>query len=71
MKKSSAKEKNANYDFKQVDPAHPMGHGQYANMPEKPMLLKFSGKHGYRDGIVNNFTVDVEAVSDIDENMRS
>lgn len=66
-----AKNKNANYDFaKQKEPKSPMGQGSFANMPDKPIMMGFSGEHDYRDGIVNSFTSNIRYVSDIDENQR-
>jgi hypothetical protein len=63
------KDKNANYDFSvQKEPANPFGHGQFANMPEKPMFMGFDREHSYRDGIVNSFTVGLTDLTKIHEN---
>jgi hypothetical protein len=62
---------NANYDFsRQVDPNSPMGHGEFANMPEKPIMREYSNEPQYRDGLINSFTSNIRDVSDICENER-
>lgn len=62
---------NANYDFaKQKKAAKSIGQGSYANLPEEPMIKSFGFKPGYRDGIINDFTADIEGISDISENKR-
>ena len=69
--KYSDMKKNANYDeIERVEPMKRMGSGQFANMPESPMLMKFSDDHGYRDGIINDFSCSVEYVSGIAENHK-
>lgn len=45
-----------------------MGHGSYANMPEKPIMRPFPMAKGYRDGILNDVTHDLDEISGIDEN---
>ncbi len=63
------KDKNANYDFSvQKEPENPFGHGDYANMPNRPMFMEFDHEHTYRDGIVNSFTVGITETSKIHEN---
>ncbi len=63
------KDRNANYDFSiQKEPAKPYGHGEYANLPQRPMLMAFDHEHTYRDGIVNSFTVGLTETSKINEN---
>lgn len=60
---------DANYDYSsQVQPKKPMGHGQYANMPDGAMIREFPHKPTYRDGIVNGFTADLDSLSEIEEN---
>ena len=61
---------NANYDFKQKAPMAPMGHGSFANMPEKPMFASFAKNGDYRDGLVNSFTCNIDELSKVDENGR-
>lgn len=62
---------NANYDFsKQVQPKVPMGHHDFANMPDQPIMRDFSHEPEYRDGIINSFTSNIRDVSDISENQR-
>jgi len=64
--------KNANYNFAdQKEPRKRMGEGDFANMPSSVKYLRFKENAGYRDGILNNFTCDVEDVSGIYENERS
>lgn len=61
---------NANYDFKRHAPHSPMGHGSFANMPEKPIFATFSREDNFRDGIQNNPVMSVDLLSKVDENMR-
>lgn len=64
-------EQEANYQFyPPPEPAHPMGQGEFANMPTKPMISTFSRQHEHRDGIINSFTTNVEFISDIAENQK-
>lgn len=63
------KDRNANYDFSvQKEPSDPYGHGQFANLPQRPMFMEFDHEHTYRDGIVNSFTVGITETSKINEN---
>lgn len=63
------KDRNANYDFAvQKEPENPMGHGEYANLPQQPKYMTFDKEHTYRDGVVNSFTVGITDVSKINEN---
>ena len=63
------KDKSANYDYSvQKEPEDPFGHGQYANLPQRPMFMEFDHEHTYRDGIVNSFTVGITETSGIHEN---
>jgi len=62
--------KNANYSFKDKEPSKRMGQGEYANMPDKPIQMKFSDKCDMRDGIRNSFVCSVEEISGIEENHR-
>ncbi len=63
--------RNANYDFnKQVNPLKRMGQADHANLPQRPMYMKFGHNNGYRDGIINSFTTDIEETSDISENQK-
>lgn len=65
----SKKYRNANYDYdEQASPKVPMGQDEYANLPQQPKIMRFSHNHGYRDGIINDFSVSVYEVSDVDEN---
>lgn len=67
MKKAS--KKDMNYDFKdQKAPKKPMGHGSYANMPEKAMIRDFPMQPEYRAGLINNYAHDIEEISEIPEN---
>ena len=64
------KAKNANYDFKQKAPEHPIGSGSYANLPDKPIYATFAPEATYRDGIINSFNAGVDMLSKVDENGR-
>lgn len=69
MAKDYSKKRSANYGMEKLpEPSKRMGSTGYANLPDKPMYMSFSGKNGYRDGIVNNFTCDISEVSGIEEN---
>jgi hypothetical protein len=60
----------ANYEFyKMHEPAIPMGSGSFANLPDQPILKMFSRKHQHRDGITNSFSVDLDDMSGIEENV--
>ena len=62
-------QKDANYDFAdQKAPKKPMGHGSFANMPEKPIIAKFPNEPYYRGGIANDYVTDVQKISEIPEN---
>lgn len=61
---------NANYDFKQHAPKLRMGSGSFANLPREAIFRSFSGKVDYRGGIPNNPVMDVNFISEVDENMR-
>lgn len=61
---------NANYSFIQHEPLVPMGHGEYANMPEKPILKPFNRPDKYRGGVANNFDYGIDNVSGIRENRK-
>lgn len=60
---------NANYNFSiQQEPITRMGDKDFANMPDRPMHLRFDNRDSYRDGIINSFTCGITEVSDIHEN---
>lgn len=60
---------NANYNFSvQQEPITRMGDKDFANMPDRPMYLRFDDRSSYRDGIINSFTAGITEVSDIHEN---
>lgn len=60
---------NANYNFSvQQEPITRMGDKDFANMPDRPMYLRFDDRSSYRDGIINSFTCGITEVSDIHEN---
>ncbi|NJL54186.1 hypothetical protein HC928_02720 [bacterium] len=62
---------NANYDFsKQKEPAHRMGSGSFANLPEKSFIKSLPKAPCYRGGNVDSFTNDLSKVTGIDENSR-
>jgi hypothetical protein len=62
-------EKDANYDLpEKKEPSTRMGQSSFANMPDKPIMKAFSKKHGYRDGIVNDYSCSLDETSGIDEN---
>ena len=66
-----SRSRNANYDFdKQKDPKKPMGQGDYANMPSRPMMVPYGQPEDYRDGLVNSFNANIRITSDICENER-
>lgn len=71
MAKLEKNSRNANYKFekKDVKPAT-WGAKSFANLPENPMYMGFSGKHDYRDGIINGFTCEVSEMSGIEENEK-
>lgn len=48
----------------------PMGYGQFANMPDKPMMEPFPKSEDYRGGICNNKVRGIEKISKIYENMQ-
>lgn len=63
--------RNANYNFEKHDlPMKKMGENDYANLPQRPMYMGFSGKHDYRDGIINGFTCEISEISKIAENEK-
>lgn len=71
MKKGQKPPKVANYDYsRQAEPSKPMGHGDYANMPDGAMIRPFSKSHNVRSGVVNDFACGLEQISGIDENYR-
>lgn len=60
---------NANYNFSvQQEPITRMGDKDFANMPDRPMYLRFDNRSSYRDGIINSFTYGITETSDIHEN---
>ena len=60
---------NANYNFSvQQEPITRMGDKDFANMPDRPMYLRFDNRDSYRDGIINSYTAGITEVSDIHEN---
>ncbi len=71
MAKLYSNDRNANYKFEKKD-SRPKtwGNGSFANLPDRPMYMGFSGKHDYRDGIINSFTTEVSEMSGIEENQR-
>lgn len=71
MKHKLKANQEANYEFyKMHDPVVPMGNGSFANLPEKPILAQFSRNHEHRDGITNSFTIDLDSLSSIEENVK-
>lgn len=64
------KEKDANYDYKNVAPKRRMGQGSYANLPDAPIFATFSDQCDYRGGIKNGFVQSVDLLSKVDENMK-
>lgn len=62
------KAKDANYDFKQKAPEHPIGQGSYANLPNKAIYASFAPERTYRDGVVNSFNAGVDMFTKVDEN---
>lgn len=65
------KTKNANYAFnRQAEPDMPMGHGEFANLPQKGMIRGFPFDADYRDGIINGYLTNVAKISGIDENEK-
>lgn len=63
--------RNANYAFEKHDrPMKKMGENSFANLPDRPMYMGFSGKHDYRDGIINGFTCEISDISHIQENEK-
>lgn len=58
-----------NYDFSEKkEPKKRMGNGQFSNMPNKPIHLKFADSHDYRSGVINSFTTNLQEISGIEEN---
>lgn len=70
MARDYSNERNSNYNAKKKEPARKMGEKDFANLPKEPMVRSFSGKHGYRDGIINCFTCDIDDFSGISENEK-
>ena len=64
------KAKDANYDFKQKLPEHPIGNGSYSNLPDKPIYASFAPERTYRDGVVNSFNAGVDMFTKVGENGR-
>lgn len=62
------KKNDLNYDFDFKAPKKAMGHGSFANMPEKPIMKPFNNDASYRMGLVNNVAAGIDETSDIDEN---
>lgn len=63
------KRKDPNYNkMVQKEPMHPMGHGSFANMPDKPIMRDFTKSHDMRSGVVNNYACGIEEESHIEEN---
>lgn len=70
MKPKLRANQEANYEFyKEREPAIPLGSGSFANLPERPILATFSRNHEHRDGITNSFSVDLDRLSGIEENV--
>lgn len=71
MKKGTKPPKVANYNYAdQKEPKHPMGHGDFSNMPDGAMIRPFSKSHNVRSGVINDFACGLEDISHIDENYR-
>lgn len=61
--------KTANYDFeKQDEPTKRMGSINFANLPDAPIMKKFSRSHNHRSGVINDFSCGLEEDSGIEEN---
>ena len=61
--------KTENYDFdRQMEPVSRMGDSDFANMPNAPVMKKFSNSHNYRSGVINDFSCGLEDESGIYEN---
>lgn len=66
------RDKNANYnmDVKEVGRAKLLGQGDFANMPEKPIIKTFDMRKTYRDGILNNEFAGVKGINAIPDNYK-
>lgn len=63
---------DANYNkLDQVQPKKRMGQMGFANLPSEPIMEGFGFAARYRDGIVNDYTSNIESLSNICENHRS
>lgn len=63
------KDKNANYNYSiQNEPMTRMGKDSFANLPDKPMIMAYSEKINYRDGIPNSFSHSIEETSGVHSN---
>lgn len=63
--------RNANYNFlSKKEPKHPLGHGEFANLPMEGIIASYGTPESYRDGIVNSFSKTIRDISDISENQR-
>lgn len=64
------KERSANYaPCTRKEPIPRMGQGNFANLPDNPMIMPF-GSPTYRDGVINDFDSTVDEISRIHENQR-
>lgn len=63
--------RNANYNFlSKKEPKHPLGHGEFANLPMREIVESYGTPESYRDGIINSFAKTIRDISDISENQR-
>lgn len=63
--------KDANYDFKkQKEPSHRMGDGNFANMPDRPIMRPFPPCERFRGGMRDGTVCEVSDISGIEENER-
>ena len=68
---SKKRDGGANYSFLiQNQPAKRMGAKDFANMPDKPIMVDYSKDQEYRDGIINSFASTIKDLSGISENQR-
>jgi hypothetical protein len=71
MANLKSNKRNANYNLQKKDKdVARWGSTSFANLPEKPMYMGFSGEHDYRDGIINGFTCEISEMSGMPENAK-
>jgi hypothetical protein len=69
MAQRGRKDPKVNYDVeKQVEPSRRMGAGDYANLPDRPVITMYPRSKNYRDAFQNDTDSGVFDISGISEN---